>query len=414
MYDLTDPLTHKLHVDAEDDSDEDCIDDGLPEFCASACTSEDRPLCVPNLACSKVARLIYFMAVVISIYFIYAIFFSNSHFADGTPKSPTFNLSKASNILGSLCAEYSKGHVDGSICRRLCTTPNYTIADLYDKGSKVVIKLQSEDKDNILKMEKAFFQNYEQLDPSLREEEFTNAILDIVNDRLQLGWPKDYKDHLMRKLWPGYKKGTLTPAQRKSIWALLSQDEFINLQLLQTSRVLPKILGSCGHIYQVEYLIPFRMKGYYMNLKAKILLHLVGTLKLFDEFLNEPLQFCDVKFENLGLSSDYPKRFVIMDSDMLYTESKLHNLLTSKECTTDSECPLFDCHSKCDTTVGYCTGRLNDNVDVFCKKLINKIFGNFWSKNNRYLAACHEPAPVNATKRLNDLRLVWAWNLADV
>ena len=46
-----------------------------------------------------------------------------------------------------------------------------------------------------------------------------------------------------------------------------------------------------------------------MNLKAKILLHLVGTLKLFDEFLNEPLQFCDVKFENLGLSGDYPKRF---------------------------------------------------------------------------------------------------------
>lgn len=47
-----------------------------------------------------------------------------------------------------------------------------------------------------------------------------------------------------------------------------------------------------------------------MNLKAKILLHLMGTLKLFDEFLNEPLQWCDTKFDNLGLAADYPKRFI--------------------------------------------------------------------------------------------------------
>lgn len=47
-----------------------------------------------------------------------------------------------------------------------------------------------------------------------------------------------------------------------------------------------------------------------MSLKAKILLHLMGTLKLFDEFLNEPLQWCDIKFDNLGLAADYPKRLV--------------------------------------------------------------------------------------------------------
>lgn len=35
MYDLTDPLTHKLHIDAEEESDEDCIDNDLPEFCTS-------------------------------------------------------------------------------------------------------------------------------------------------------------------------------------------------------------------------------------------------------------------------------------------------------------------------------------------------------------------------------------------
>jgi hypothetical protein len=54
------------------------------------------------------------------------------------------------------------------------------------------------------------------------------------------------------------------------------------------------------------------MKPYYMSLRAKILIHLQGTLKLMAEFLNEPLQWCDVKFENLGLSADYPKRFSII------------------------------------------------------------------------------------------------------
>jgi hypothetical protein len=39
-----------------------------------------------------------------------------------------------------------------------------------------------------------------------------------------------------------------------------------------------------------------------MGLKAKILVHLMGTLKLFFEFLNEPLQWCDVNFDNLGKS----------------------------------------------------------------------------------------------------------------
>lgn len=70
-----------------------------------------------------------------------------------------------------------------------------------------------------------------------------------------------------------------------------------------------QIVGTCGHFYQVEHLVPFRMKGYYKKLKTKILIHLMGTLKLFEEFLNDPLQWCDVKFDNLGLAADYPKRF---------------------------------------------------------------------------------------------------------
>ena len=82
-----------------------------------------------------------------------------------------------------------------------------------------------------------------------------------------------------------------------------------------------QIIGTCGHFYEPEALVAFKMKKYYMNLKVslnpfhfnslakgKILVHIMGTLKLLYEFLNEPLQWCDVSFDNLGLSSEFGKR----------------------------------------------------------------------------------------------------------
>jgi hypothetical protein len=418
MHSISEPLVHRLALELDYESDDEDIDPDLPNLCPSKeCLNNDnlRPLCIPAFACSRFARILYFMIVVGFIYLLYSLYFARGIYGEQSPKQSHFNLSKASNIIGSLCAEYSQGKAAGGLCPRLCTNPNYTIADLYDSGSKIVIKFQSDSKDNILKMDKAFFPEYDQLDFNIPEDNFTDMILDIVNDRVKLEWSKTYKKHLIKLLWPTYT-GHLTNAERASLWALVNQDEFINFKLLQSSRALPKVLGTCGHIYQVEYLIPFRMKGYYMNLKAKILLHLIGTLKLFDEFLNEPLQFCDVKFENLGLSGEYPKRFVVMDADMLYTQSKLTHMLTTKQCIRDTDCAFFDCESKCDVSTGFCTDRLNDNIDVFCKKLVNKIFGNFWSKNNRYLAACHKPTNNAKEKldRLNELRLVWAWSLAEI
>lgn len=50
---------------------------------------------------------------------------------------------------------------------------------------------------------------------------------------------------------------------------------------------------------------------------------------------------------------------------------------------------------------------------VFCDKLVNKLFANQWSKNNKYLVACRDTGR-NITQRLNELRLTWSWNLPDV
>lgn len=55
---------------------------------------------------------------------------------------------------------------------------------------------------------------------------------------------------------------------------------------------------------------------------------------------------------------------MVMDADMLYTKSRLDSILTSRHCINDTDCSFFDCESRCNTTVGFCSRRLNNNVDV--------------------------------------------------
>ncbi|TKR94943.1 hypothetical protein L596_009169 [Steinernema carpocapsae] len=427
-------------VDSDSDSDTDiislCCGSGGCFGCCGCGDDEEATKSTHNGAgaagfspkvffCSKPGRLLIAVMLVVVFFLLYSGLSGSlgaSANSNRGAEKEKFNYTRASEILDKLCDSYSSGQVTGSACERICVHRNYTIKNLYE-GSKTVLTLRDQDKDFILKSAKADLHDFDDIDARVDEEHFTDKIVEAVNDQLMLGFPISYKNHLLKLLWPiergnssvgrRQKRPPLTDAERRSLWALVQQEEYLNFRILPLSRVVPKILGTCGHFYQPEHLVAFHMKGYYMNLKAKILVHLMGTLKLFYEFLNEPLQWCDVKFDNLGLSSEYPKRFMIMDSDMLYTESKLKKLLTSRRCKSDDDCMFFDCHSQCNNTTGFCSERTNDNIDVFCTKLVTQLFGKFWTKSNRYLAACHD-ASHNSTQRLADLRLVWSWNLSDV
>lgn len=57
-------------------------------------------------------------------------------------------------------------------------------------------------------------------------------------------------------------------------------------------------------------------------------------------------------------------RFMVLDASKLYTQSRLNALLTTRTCTNDTDCPILDCLSQCNLTTGYCTGRINHNVQV--------------------------------------------------
>ncbi|KAF7638628.1 PIP49_C domain-containing protein [Meloidogyne graminicola] len=269
--------------------------------------------CLFNFPISCISVMLIFCPMIIFIFLIYyGISFANG--VDTIPNNEKlpitfYNASTAQLIVDKLCNSWKEGIYSGDFCETLCTK-NWSLIDYFEGGNKKVLKMHINGSDIILKMQHPFLDQYDQqIDfKTATDEQFMDMVLDIVNDHLRLDWPRRYKKHLIRKLWPNYKEGLeLKESEKRSIWALIQQNEFINQAIIQMSRVTPKILGVCGHSYQSEQLIPFRMKPYYLNLKAKILVHLMGSLKLFYEFLNEPLQWCDVKFENLGLSASYPK-----------------------------------------------------------------------------------------------------------
>lgn len=55
---------------------------------------------------------------------------------------------------------------------------------------------------------------------------------------------------------------------------------------------------------------------------------------------------------------------MVIDSDMVYTESKLNNMFKTRSCLSDDDCNFFDCKSNCNNLTGFCTSRTNDNIDV--------------------------------------------------
>ncbi|XGW22619.1 hypothetical protein V3C99_005105 [Haemonchus contortus] len=368
--------------------------------------------------CSRPGRVLIAIFVMLLVY-VTCIFLAANRATsimevnESSPRSG-LNKSRAIEVLTELCDSFEAGLISGDSCNRLCYKRDWKINDYYE-GNKVVLVMKDGGQTAVFKSIHPSMKDFPPVNQQLTYDEFSDKVLALVNDELRLGWPRHYKKHLMETLWPTLRRTpgeSMNAADRASLWALLQQPEFILFRVLPLTRVTPKIIGTCGQFYSTEVLVAFRMKGYYMNLKGKILVHIMGTLKLFYEFLNEPLQWCDVRFDNLGLSADYPKRFVLMDGDMVYTESRLRAALQGRSCATDADCTIGDCKARCTSDLT-CSDRTDSNLEVFCEKLVRKLFGHTYSTHNKYLAACQE-TNGNITQRLNELRLTWSWNLSDV
>lgn len=149
--------------------------------------------------------------------------------------------------------------------------------DLRLESTKTVIVLKWSEQKVILKSSSLLYKpNNDDLPKLTDDKAFIAKVVEVVNFQLALDWPEQRSVYLIEMLWPSYKRtNSLSVADKRSIWSLITQDEYITFSVLSLAQLFPRVMGTCGHFYASEYIIPFKLNSYfYGSLRAKILLHL--------------------------------------------------------------------------------------------------------------------------------------------
>ncbi|XP_004579711.2 divergent protein kinase domain 1C [Ochotona princeps] len=295
---------------------------------------------------------------------------------------------KSRRILAALCQDYRGGWLAGDLCQDLCEegTLQYQRCLYYERGKKV-LQAEWHGQPVVLKSTRETFGSFPPLgllgDGSQggpAEAELLLVVAGEVRHALGLELPNDS----LGSLWPG-QLGADWQQQVASAWALLQQEEFVYLSLLQgLSRHVPPVLGSCGHFYAVEHLaagssqhqalFPLEQKQARARALAisRIALSFLDMVGHFDRDFSHRLHLCDIKPENFAIRRDLT--VLAIDVDMAFFEPKMREIL-EQNCTGDEDCNFFDCFSRCDLRVNKCGAeRVNSNLQVICDKIFRYWF----------------------------------------
>ncbi|VDP45487.1 unnamed protein product, partial [Soboliphyme baturini] len=288
-----------------------------------------------------------------------------------------------------LTSHYNNGFASGDLCMLLCFEPDHKILEFHSTN-KAVIGVNLAGQRLLLKSSDRYFLSYDMLPSTISEEKYLDAVVNMVNFHMAFGWPRNKAHHLLNEIWPSYKRShKITIADRRSIWTLVNQEEFLNFKLLNYLQVFPKVIGTCGHMYAVEFIPPLDSNLYFHGPKYRAVHKSMGTLKILQDSLNEAVHMCDVKRENFGESVAYPNRLMVLDGDMVFTDSRLNALFHSLRCKSDTDCTFFSCTANCNQTTGYCSRRHNSNFEVsvtyfdsfYCRVLFANILNEFLGIN---------------------------------
>ncbi|XP_058133088.1 divergent protein kinase domain 1C [Dasypus novemcinctus] len=295
---------------------------------------------------------------------------------------------KSRRILAALCRDYRGGALVGDLCEDLCEAGRlvYRRCLYYERGKKV-LQADWRGRPVILKSKREAFSSFQPLGPLE-----AGAGRDVPEAELALMVAGEVRSALGLELSPGSlgplglgRRGPRWRGRLASLWALLQQEEFLHLSLLQDlSRHLPPVLGSCGHFYAVEGLAAgsprhralFPLAGGQGQARAvsSIALSFLDMVRHFEDDFSHRLHLCDVKPENFAIRSDFT--VVAIDVDMAFFEPKMREIL-EQNCTADEDCNFFDCFSKCDLRINRCGAqRVNSNLQVICDKIFRHWFSS--------------------------------------
>uniref|UniRef100_A0A3Q4MY01 Divergent protein kinase domain 1C n=1 Tax=Neolamprologus brichardi TaxID=32507 RepID=A0A3Q4MY01_NEOBR len=316
---------------------------------------------------------------------------------------------KSKRILQRLCLEFSEGSVTGDMCEDLCVLGlvEYKRCLYYENGKKV-IEARWRGSPIILKSKLENFSSYEPLgilDYQVIRRALPARCLKLhflsPQVRNSLGGGGVNNSSLARLLGKKLKNREMSysRAELASLWALLQQEEYTFLRVLQDlSTHVAKVLGSCGHFYAVEYLSAGhawdqnifslhdvaisegqdqgeggdRARWTAREMMHRIALSFLDMVWHFDNDFTHKLHLCDIKPENFAIRKDLT--VVAIDVDMAFFEPKMRDIL-EQNCSSDDDCNFFDCSSRCNLSKRRCSPRRsNSNLQVICEKIFRPWF----------------------------------------
>ncbi|XP_064084794.1 divergent protein kinase domain 1C-like [Macrobrachium nipponense] len=160
----------------------------------------------------------------------------------------------------------------------------------------------------------------------------------------------------------------------RNFWLLTQDHEFLTSLLFEEYNIFPKVLGTCGIYYSMEYFQPLTknaMRPFDFSWRERLwkALDIVKYVGRLDSVWTEPLHLCDVKHDHFGWSDENKVSF--LDLDSILTDSVLIKTLEhTPACTDNEDCSYFDCKGKCHHKTAKCgLERTNTNLQVICDKI---------------------------------------------
>lgn len=293
------------------------------------------------------------------------------------------------------CDLYRSNQIDGNLCHSLCNDSSLQFFRCLHVGStdKVVLEMfWNETKRVVMKTKyhdtKNYFSfNYQPISKDnplsrLSSDVFKLKIMELF--RFHLGFKINGSSLIGSLNFLDWSESEQVQKYMSSVWLLLQQDEYFQMNYFKTSSFIPESYGSCGHYYFIEYLPPgkhlisgniihlfsflFQYKASWLE-SVETAIQLLDAMEAFQGNFHEILHLCDMKGMNFGINVDDHKVKAI-DLDMALFNTRLVSQYEQTNCSDDVECHFFDCKGLCLPEEKRCAPlRTNTNLEALCKKI---------------------------------------------
>lgn len=296
---------------------------------------------------------------------------------------PGCGNSEIEDFLVHICDAYRRGDVSGNLCTHICSRDVSKLkCQPQHIGKDIVFAAQWNLQPVVVKAKKSLITSLEPVywkDSSKRDHYPDNVTFARMVDA-QISYIFKRNFTWVRKFYSEH----FSTADMNSIYALLQQTEYIFSLALQGLNVVPKVLGTCGHAYAVEFLSPLetrltseRRHGSDFKNRAILALRILNSLDVLESAMDEEIHQCDMKASHFGVDGEGHVKMLDLDAFGLRSTVQA-NIASTGHCQIDKDCDFFDCAGRCNAS-GQCDAVvLNTNLQRVCNNVfLGNVFGRY-------------------------------------